>query len=152
MVSMDALRASELFQGLSDDELAIIARMAREETFEPEARIFSEGEPAESLYIVVRGRIAILIDLGQGRQTVVDTVGPGDSFGWSALVPPFVYTASAACAQAATVLVIPGDGLRELCQQHCRTAYAIMERVAGVISTRLSDTRLRLMNLPQGER
>ena len=150
MISMDALRNSELFEGLGDDELAIIARMAREETLEPGVRIFAEGEAAGSLYIVERGRIAVLIDLGHGRQTVVDTVGPGASFGWSTLVPPYVYTASAMCSEPAKVLVVPGDGLRELCQQHCRTAYAIMERLAMVISTRLKDTRLELMSLVQG--
>ena len=52
MVGLEALRKSDLFEGLSDDELAAIAKMAREETYDTGATIFRENEVAKNLYIV----------------------------------------------------------------------------------------------------
>ncbi len=44
MVGLEALRKSDLFEGLSDDELAAIAKMAREETYDVGTIIFRENE------------------------------------------------------------------------------------------------------------
>ena len=47
MVGLEALRKSDLFEGLSDDELAAIAKMAREETYEVGRIIFKENDVRE---------------------------------------------------------------------------------------------------------
>src|SRR5271157_2242331 len=95
MVGLEPLRKSDLFEGLSDDELVAIAKIAHEETFPVGATVFLENDPGRYLYIVVEGRVVILINIGRGRQTVVDTICLNSSFGWSAMVPPFVLTGTA---------------------------------------------------------
>jgi CRP/FNR family transcriptional regulator, cyclic AMP receptor protein len=150
MVPLDLLRTSELFNGLSDDELAPIARMARQESFGAGDQMFGEHDPAENLYVVITGRVGVLIDIGRGRQTVVDTVGPDSSFGWSALVPPYFYTGAAKCLETTRVLVVPGEDLRSLCMDNCRICHTIMQRLASIISARLRDTRVQLIGLMYG--
>jgi CRP-like cAMP-binding protein len=147
MVGLEALRKSEIFEGLSDDELAAIARIAHEEVLATGTRIFTENEPAVALYIVRQGRVAILIEIGRGKQTVIDTVTVNGSFGWSALVPPFILTGTAKALDRTRVIVIPGDELRELCRLNCRTCYTIMEKLAMIISNRLRDTQMQLVSL-----
>jgi CRP-like cAMP-binding protein len=144
------LSESEVFEELGDDELTMVAQIARQETFEPGARIIAENDEAKDLYIVLQGRVAILIELGDGKQIVVDTVTKNGSFGWSAMVPPYTYTASAKCSEQTKVVAVPGSGLRDLCRGNCRTCYSIMERLATVISARLKDTRLQLISLLYG--
>jgi CRP/FNR family cyclic AMP-dependent transcriptional regulator len=150
MLPLDLLRRSEIFESLTDDELAAIAKLAREETYEAGACIFTENEPAKNLYIVREGRIAILADIGRGRQTVVDTVVKGGSFGWSALVPPYILTGTAKAVEKGKVIVIPSEGLQEICRNNCRACYTIMESLATVISGRLRDTQLQLISLMYG--
>jgi CRP-like cAMP-binding protein len=150
VVGLEALRKSDLFEGLSDDELAAIARMAREETYEIGAVIFRENDIAKNLYIVREGRVAILIDIGRGKQTVIDTVCRNGSFGWSALVPPYILTGTAKVMERTRVIVISGQDLRELCRMNCGTCYTIMEKLATIISSRLKDTRLQLISLMYG--
>jgi CRP/FNR family transcriptional regulator, cyclic AMP receptor protein len=147
MVSAEPIRKSELFEGLTDDELVAIAKIAREEIYEAGASIFAENQIAEDLYIVREGRVAILVDIGRGRQTVIDTVAKGGSFGWSAMVPPYILTGTAKAVEKSRVIAIPADGLRELCRKNCRTCYTIMEKLAMIISGRLKDTRLQLISL-----
>ena len=150
MVGLEALRKSDLFEGLSDDELAAIAKMSREETYEVGAIVFREGEVAKNLYIVREGRVAILIDIGRGKQTVIDTICRNGSFGWSAMVPPYLLTGTAKTMERTRVIIITGRELRELCRMSCGTCYTIMEKLATIISVRLKDTRLQLINLMHG--
>jgi CRP-like cAMP-binding protein len=147
MVGLEALRKSDLFEGLSDDELAAIAKMAREEVYHPGATIFRENEIAQNLYIVREGRVAILIDIGRGKQTVIDTIGRNGSFGWSAMVPPFVLTGTAQAMERTRLVAIQGHDLRDLCRMNCGTCYTIMEKLTTIISGRLKDTRLQLVSL-----
>ena len=150
MVGLEALRKSDLFEGLSDDELAAIAKMAREEMYDVGAIIFRENEVAKNLYIVREGRVAILIDIGRGKQTVIDTVCRNGSFGWSAMVPPYVLTGTAKAMERTRVIVLTGQDMRELCRMNCGTCYTIMEKLATIISSRLKDTRLQLISLMHG--
>ncbi len=150
MVSLDLLRTSEVFDGLSDDELAPIAKMSSQQSYRAGDLVFEENQEATSLYIVTSGRVGILIDIGKGRQTVVDTIVPDGSFGWSALVPPYFYTGAAKCLEPTQVLVVPGDDLRSLCLENCRICHSIMERLASIISARLKDTRIQLIGLMYG--
>jgi CRP-like cAMP-binding protein len=150
MVPLDLLRTSEVFDGLIDDELAPIAKMSYQRTFGTGDQVFGESEEAKNLYIVSSGRVGILIEIGRGRQTVVDTITPNGSFGWSALVPPYFYTGSAQCLEPTQVLVVPGEELRGLCMDNCRICHTIMERLASIISSRLKDTRIQLISLMYG--
>jgi CRP-like cAMP-binding protein len=147
MIALETLRKSDVFGGLADDELVAVARLGHEETYAPGAQIFAENTPAKCLYLVAEGRVVILIDVARGRQAVIDTVTRGGSFGWSAMVPPYVLSGSATAVDEVHVLAFPGDELRKLCKINCGLCYTIMERLATIISRRLSETRLQLLSM-----
>jgi len=150
MIPLEALRKSEIFEGLTDDELAAIGKIAHEEIYEAGACICVENEVATKLYIVREGRVAILINIGRGRQTVVDTVTKGGSFSWSAMVPPYILTGTVKAVENTKVIAINGRDLQELCRKNCRACYTIMEKLATIVSARLEDTRLQLISLMYG--
>jgi HEAT repeat protein len=52
---MFALEGVEIFAKSGVDDLAAIAALMREQTFERGDRIFSEGDPGDSLYVIVKG-------------------------------------------------------------------------------------------------
>ena len=146
MVGLSFLRKSDLFEGLCDEELAAISKIAHEEVYAAGACILSEHNPAKNLYIVVEGRVAILINIGRGRQTIISTLCQNSSFGWSAMVPPFMLTGTAKAMEDTRTIVIPADELRSFCRQSCTTCYAIMEKVAAMVSAELRDARLQLIS------
>lgn len=149
-IAPEMLRQADLLSGLTDDELAYIIHMASMRTYEAGARIFVENEEAREIYIVHQGRVALLVDIGQGRQAVMGTVGRHESFGWPALVPPFIHCETARCVERTTVIAIPTAGLRELCLANCTVCYTIMEKVTSVISSRLKDARFQLIHMLTG--
>lgn len=147
MIAIDMLRQASLFEGIADDQLAQVSKIASQLTFQPHEFVFKENDPANNLYIVISGRVAVLIDIGGGKQTMVDTVSRGETLGWSSMVPPHVMTASAKAVEPAVVLAIPGAEIRNFCLTDCRMCYQLMENLARTISIRLKDTRLQLTSL-----
>ena len=57
--------------------------------------IFMQGEPAESLYFLVRGKVKLGVASHEGKQAIVATLGPGEFFGEGCLAgqPSRMFTA-----------------------------------------------------------
>ena len=89
----------------------------------------------------------ICVSIARGRQAVIDTVTKGGSFGWSAMVPPYVLTGTVTAVDVVRLIAIPGDELRGLCRINCGLCYTIMERLATVIARRLGETRAQLLGV-----
>ena len=53
------LKEVPFFQGMTVEQLRVLANVCEEESFPVEARLFNEGDPGGALYIVVSGRVGI---------------------------------------------------------------------------------------------
>src|SRR5271166_5678399 len=68
--------------------------------------IFSQGDAADSVFYIVRGKIKIAVISEQGREAVVALLGPGDFFGEGCLIAQPLRLATAASITDATVVRI----------------------------------------------
>ncbi len=107
--------------------------------------LFREGEAAERIYILLEGSVGITMGTDDGRDIAVATIAPDESFGWSALVPPYNFTASAIALEPVEVVEIRGDAIRELCTNEPCLGEAILQGIASVVSKRLEQTRFQLI-------
>ena len=89
------------------------------------------------------GQIGFVIFDLEARTTVY-TVKKGETFAWSALIPPHKLTASARCQQKTKVLTIDGGGLIDILKKNNRVGYVVMENLSKVISSRLAATMVTL--------
>jgi CRP-like cAMP-binding protein len=146
MVSVQMLRDSDLFGKLSDEKLEQIARLCQEEAYPGRAAILQEDEEAKTLYVLQDGLVTIRIRAaGQEGGLMVDAVNDrGKTFGWSALIEPRQYTASAVCLSEVKVLAIDGAELMKLLEEDPQLGFMVMKKVAGIISSRLRNTRSQL--------
>lgn len=147
MVSPEILKSFSLFSGLSQTELAGIAKLCRERTYEDSSGIFTIGGSAKDVYLLETGKVDIQIEFKiYDYETVatVYTVGKGDIFGWSALVPPHRLTASARCEGKADVIMINGKELIEFLEKDRRIGYVVMKNLSSLISSRLASTTIAL--------
>jgi hypothetical protein len=80
------------FKGLTAHQLQLLAESALEMQFETGQSIFGEGSPANRFYLILEGKVVLESEL-EGHGTIpVQTLGPGDDFGWAWLFPPhFVF-------------------------------------------------------------
>lgn len=148
MIPAEVIAGFSDFGDLEENEIKALATLAEEEQYKAGDYIFHEGDPATNLYLVLEGRVEMMMDTNaEGTQrSVVMTVGPAEIFGWSSLVEPYQLTASARCATNVRVVTIPGPGIRALMTMHCRLGYRLMQKACQTASTRLRATRVQLLS------
>jgi CRP-like cAMP-binding protein len=147
MVSTDILKSINLFSGLTQTELAGIAKLCRERTYESGSVIFTIGGSATDVYLLETGKVDIQIEFKIYDYEIlatVYTVGKGEIFGWSALVPPHRLTASARCEGKADVMMINGKELLEYLEKDRRVGYVVMKNLSALVSSRLASTTIAL--------
>ncbi|MGB9723406.1 MAG: Crp/Fnr family transcriptional regulator [Chloroflexia bacterium] len=87
------------FAGLDGRALARVAAVARRRRFERGAFLLLEGEPCQTVYFLLRGRVRVSKVSVEGREQVLALLGPGDGLN---LVPAFDGGPNPASAQALT--------------------------------------------------
>ncbi len=142
----DRLGDHPFFAGLSDEWITLIAGCAANVRFRPGEQLFREGDPAETFYVVRRGRIAVELRSPTGS-AVLDTTEAGEVVGWSWLVPPYRWTFDGRAVDDVRALSFDGACLRGKCEADPELGYALMKRVVGVMSARLHSARVRLLDL-----
>ncbi|NWG04875.1 MAG: cyclic nucleotide-binding domain-containing protein [Syntrophaceae bacterium] len=147
MVSSEILKSFNLFNGLSPTELIEIAKLCRERRYEHGSVIFTIGGSATDVYLLESGKVDIQIEFKiYDYETIatIYTVGKGEIFGWSALVPPHRLTASARCEGKTDVMMINGKELMEFLERNRNAGYVVMKNLSGLISSRLASTTIAL--------
>jgi len=75
------LRKHEIFSDLDSEALDQLCRYAKHTVLKRGATIFSKGDPGNSLYAVISGTVKISISSPDGRNAILNMVGPGEVFG-----------------------------------------------------------------------
>ena len=147
MDKVEVLRKVELFEGATDDLLNKVAEIAEEKPFVLGEMIFGEGEKAEWVYVLLEGKVRISIDLTSKPTyiTVAMIDEPQWAFGWSGIVAPYRYTATATCEVATRVLAIPGIKFEEILDQEAECGCRVMKKLTELISSRLRNSRMTLL-------
>ncbi len=144
------LHAVEVFSGLSDMELGRIAPICSKIIYQAGERGPIQGETTDKLLIVDSGKVVVemQVDVPPYSHTViVDTLARGRVCAWSALVPPHVLTASIKCIERTEMISIEVKDLRAIFREWPSIEATVMRNLAGVISTRLRDSRTQLLRL-----
>jgi CRP-like cAMP-binding protein len=81
-IALDAcLRANPLFSGAADEQIGSCARASRRRTHRRGQSLSQEGEPSESLLLVLRGLVKLTGNLADGSDTMLGVVGPRECVG-----------------------------------------------------------------------
>jgi len=70
-----------LFEGVGDEELAELASLALVHEYPKNNLLFYRGDPAGPVYLVISGRVKIILTNDEGREVIVALCGPGGIFG-----------------------------------------------------------------------
>ena len=110
----EILRRSSVFQFLSDEHFGAIEPLLQEEHYEFGDVIVKQDDPADSFYVLTRGRARALKIKPDGEEIPLGTLKPGDSFGEAALSEGGTRNATVRCSTAVDVLRIDRDDFMQL--------------------------------------
>jgi CRP-like cAMP-binding protein len=136
-----------LFRDLPEELLDQIAALCDEETFSQGESVFREGDEADKLHFLLDGDIVLKVKLTSRPDSItVSAVNQRyESFGWSGIVPPFHYTASAICESDCKILTLPGKVLMKMLSDNSEAGFTVMKRLIELVASRLRTSRQALL-------
>lgn len=130
----------ELLKGLSQGEVDRVLQLGTRMTIPSEGSLFRLGDSADRLFLVERGRIRLTFPMlirGHAEDVFIEEKSPGETVGWSALVPPYRFTLSATAPMESQVIALPRETLCRLCEDSPVVGARIGLNLAVVVAHRL---------------
>jgi CRP-like cAMP-binding protein len=125
----------------------LIAPLAETRTFRAGSLLFTEGTPADALYLVMQGHVAIEIHAPERGAIVVETLAAGSVVGLSWAAAPYRYQFDARAVDDIEVVRVDAEKFRTALNARPEIGSAVYERLIGLILDRLQATRVRLLDL-----
>jgi CRP/FNR family transcriptional regulator, cyclic AMP receptor protein len=140
----DMLAGHPFFAGLDDNEICYIAGCGANLHMPAGHELFTEGDRANTFYVVQEGLVAIELHV---PGLVVDRVGPGGVVGWSWLFPPYQRQFDARAVEDLTAIALDGARMRTKCDEDTDLGYRLMQRFARLANERMQTARVQLLEL-----
>jgi CRP/FNR family transcriptional regulator, cyclic AMP receptor protein len=131
------LKGLSIFQDLTAEELALVAKAAFERTYRDQATLFLENMPGEVMYIVKSGSVDLSKRTPSGEDKVFVTLPAGEFFGEMSLIDESPRSASATVRDGGELIVLSKKSLRELMANHPAVAAKLLYNILCVVNTRL---------------
>ncbi len=147
MISPEQLRRYPYFADISETALKEVAMVSEETSATADTTLFSDGDRADSLYILVEGEVDLKYTLGNGEQRTVDTLVAGDLLLWSSLVEPYRSTATGICKTDVKLISIDGKQLKTLCESNHDLGYRMLICLTKLLANRLEGARVQLATI-----
>lgn len=112
--------------GLSPEQLEVLSRALRPRHFAHGELILREGDPAEEIFLLMRGLVSVTLDLPDDRRQRLSTVSPGMVFGELTIVDRTGRTADVRADTPVECLVLPAAELDSLGEKHPALKIAIL--------------------------
>jgi CRP-like cAMP-binding protein len=147
MNKIEVLKRSDLFRELDDEHLALVAKVGTHHVLDAGTIIYKQGSTADQIHVIEHGLVGIILEVGPLAQRQVQAAANFESFGWSAMIPPYTRTATVKALEQTKVIVFDGRELTAFCTTHSEVGFTIMQAVARVIAERLRQAYIQLLGV-----
>jgi len=165
MPDKNILSGFNFFSDLTPEELDALASKCDILELKANDVVFRYEEPAEHFYGLVDGEVDLTLVftdrvlktqveyeesvhaqiVDEEKQIVVDTVLPGQVFGWASIIGDNRRTVTARCTAPSRIIAIPASDLNALFDGNHSLGYRLMRRMANIVSNRLKNRTNKLI-------
>jgi len=150
MDKIEVLKRSDLFRELDDEHVALVAEIGTDQVLDAGTTIYKQGSTADLIHVIEEGLVGIILEVGPLAQRQVQAAANFESFGWSAMIPPYSRTATVKALEQTKVIVFDGRELTAFCTTHGEEGFKIMQALARVIAERLRQAYIQLLGVTDG--
>jgi SulP family sulfate permease len=144
-----SLSESYLFKDLSPEHLAILGESVEEHLYAPGERIFSAGDPGDTLYLVRRGAVRIVLSLEGGGTKHLATFGRANFFGDMSFLSQRERSAHAEAETETEVFSLSREASIRLVSEHPEIGSAVFIRLGKALAGRLRNTNAEIRSLAE---
>jgi CRP-like cAMP-binding protein len=131
------LEGIPIFAGLNAAALSEISNAVEEAAFRPGDVILREGEPGNRMFIVYSGRLEVIKNLAQARETLLAVLRPKDFLGEMSIIECVARSASVRAVEDTFLFSLKGTDLYRLFQRHPDQYAIVILNIARDLSRRL---------------
>lgn len=146
-VSASELAGHAFAAGLTSGQLGRLAALADKVEVPGGSRLFEEGGPAASMWLIRTGRIALDLRVPGRNRLIVETLGPGDELGLSWLMPAARWQFGAVAQVTVSAFELSSHAIVSLCEADHELGYQLTRRLLGTAISRLQASRIRILDL-----
>jgi CRP/FNR family transcriptional regulator, cyclic AMP receptor protein len=139
--------ASHLLDMLDDDEQREVLAAARRRRFKRNDVVFYDGDPADTLHLVVKGHFAIRSATPLGDQAMIRVFGPADYFGELAMLSAGPRCGTAVSLDGGETLSVHRDNFEELRAKRPKINEVLTEALVSEVR-RLSAALIEALYIP----
>ncbi len=130
-----------VLEGVPPADVRTLLASARRRTFEREEIVFHQGDAADTLHLITKGRFALRVVAPSGDSAMLAVRGPGDTFGEFALITADGRrTVTVSALERAETMSIGRRAFRELVRRHPSLSDVLVALLAERL--RYSDDRI----------
>ena len=129
----DEISKSPLFDGLPAEQIAELAKICIDQSYEKGREIFSEGQAAKGFYLVTFGKIKVYKLSLEGKEQILHIFGGGEIAGEVPVFAGGSYPASAQAIEPVRALFFPRVSFMELVNREPAIAVSLL----AILSQRL---------------
>jgi CRP-like cAMP-binding protein len=120
--------------GYGRDVLEALREHGRTVSYEIGERLLQEGDPGDSVVVILGGRVKVTHTDSEGRETVLDFRGPGELVGELAALDQGPRSSSVTAIEPVEALLVPAGAFRGLLE---RPGFSL--ELLGMLSRRFRD-------------
>jgi CRP/FNR family cyclic AMP-dependent transcriptional regulator len=126
MVSTAVLKAVPLFASFPEDQLRMLTAVVTRRSLPRSTTVMASGDPTDSLYIVLSGRLKVMMSDAEGKEVILSILGAGEFFGEMGLIDDAPRSASVVSIEACELLSIAKRDFKKCLAENFEMAQAVM--------------------------
>jgi CRP/FNR family cyclic AMP-dependent transcriptional regulator len=128
-VSMLLLRNVPLFSALPENQLALLVKEVSRKSYPRGSAIIAAGDTTDSLYVVISGRLKVMISDDEGREVILAILGPNEFFGEMGLIDDHPRSASVVAIEPCEVLALLKRDFKKCLEENFEMAMTVMRNL-----------------------
>ncbi len=125
-VSTAVLKAVPIFASLPEEQLRMLTMVVTRKSAPRSTTIMAGGDPTDSLYIVLSGRLKVMMSDAEGKEVILSILGPGEFFGEMGLIDEEPRSASVVTIEPCELLSISKRDFNNCLSENFEMAMAVM--------------------------
>jgi CRP-like cAMP-binding protein len=146
MPQHQVLKDHAFTHGLSEAQIDHLAGIATPVAFEDDQVVLVEGARSTAFFLLLTGSVAVELRTPQ-YAVRVQALGPGDVFGWSALLDEQDTLFQVRAREHTTALQLDGATLRACCKSDPMLGSEVFHRILRVVAGRMKATEVRFAEM-----
>ena len=130
MRTLEALRRVDMFQDLSEDDLAAVVACGNTATFGSKVDLFLKDDPGDALFAILEGEVEIHTSSEDGKTMRLNMLTAGDVLGEIGFIDGRARTASATTVRETTLFCLRRSAFLALLEERPKIAIAMMQVLA----------------------